>query len=75
MTCLSYSAIDGCHNGQPIVIHHGYDGQGLPAVWYADNAGNVVATATPANVTIGACVGVTKRWLSYRLQLWEKHGT
>jgi hypothetical protein len=61
MTCLSYSAIDGCHNGQPIVIHHGYDGQGLPAVWYADNAGNVVATATPANVTIGACVGVTKR--------------
>lgn len=61
MTCLSYSAIDGCHNGQPIVIHHGYDGQGLPAVWYADNAGNVVPTATAANVTIGACVGATKR--------------
>jgi hypothetical protein len=61
MTCLSYSAINGCHNGQPIVIHHGYDGQGLPAVWYADNAGNVVATATPANVTIGACAGATER--------------
>jgi hypothetical protein len=59
MTCLSYSTVQGCHNGLPIVIHYGHDGKGAPSVRYTNSAGVVVVGANASNTVAGACPSAT----------------
>lgn len=63
MTCLTTSTVEGCFNGQTVLIQLSNDGKGKPAIRYTDVAGDVIAGATAANVTVGACV---RKQPSYR---------
>jgi hypothetical protein len=58
--CLNNSTVVGCFNDgtnppQSVVIHYTYDNLGAPAVRITDSSGAVVAGATVANTTPGAC--------------------
>jgi hypothetical protein len=59
MTCLNNTSIAACHTSGagPVnaVIHYTFDNQGAPKVVITDTAGVVIAGATAANTTAGAC--------------------
>jgi hypothetical protein len=59
--CLNNTSVVGCYKDgagvlHPVVIHYTLDNQGAPKVVITDVAGVVVAGATVANTTAGACV-------------------
>lgn len=59
--CLNNTAVIGCYKDgtnppQSVVIHYAYDNEGQPAVHITDLAGVVVADATVANTSLGACI-------------------
>ena len=58
--CLNNTSVVGCFNDgvaapQSVVIHYTFDNLGAPAVRITDSAGVVVAGATVANTSAGAC--------------------
>lgn len=59
--CYDYSTIVGCHTTAggakiSVVVHYQTDYSGRPNSWITDVHGNVVAGATAANTTAGACL-------------------
>jgi hypothetical protein len=59
MTCLNNTSVAGCYASATgnigVVIHYTFDNAGAPKVIIADVGGAVVAGATLANTTAGAC--------------------
>lgn len=58
--CFDNATVVGCFNDgvnppQSVVVHYTYDNLGAPAVRITNAAGAVVAGATAANTTPGAC--------------------
>lgn len=57
--CFNNTAVAGCYTGGAapvsVVIHYIYDNVGTPSVVITDISGAVVAGATLANTTAGAC--------------------
>lgn len=58
--CLNNTAVLGCYSDgtnppQSVVIHYAYDNEGAPATYITDLSGAIIAAATVANTTPGAC--------------------
>lgn len=53
--CYNTTAVPGCFNGTPVIIHVVDDGLGKPATRILDVNGDIVAGATAANTVPGAC--------------------
>jgi hypothetical protein len=59
--CYDYSAVLGCHTTsagikQSVVLHYYTDYDGQPAVRITNATGDIIAGATAANTTAGACL-------------------
>lgn len=68
--CLNNTAVAGCYNspGGPVsvTIHYTYDNAGAPGMHITDITGAVIAGATAANTSVGACAVASPdvEWLS-----------